>query len=118
MRLPCVFELIGVADANLDFAGCDPAQDGAGASLKLFARGNMMCQARPRQDQRSLLRQLDRINRRFVSAGATKQHQVSSRTQNLEILVEGAFAYAVIHDMYTLPVAPPFGFVLQALVRV
>src|SRR5260370_4488544 len=78
----------------------------------------MMWQGWPCQDQRYLLRELDRINWRNGSAGAAKQHQVASGTQALEIFVEGGLPHAVIHDMYTFAVGQPLGLGRAILLRV
>src|SRR4051794_17825044 len=59
MRLLCLFQFVDPADAQLEFSRADHVEHVAGTLFQLGARGDVMEQAWPRQEQRSFLRQLD-----------------------------------------------------------
>src|SRR5215469_357395 len=64
-----IFQCIDVLDAEFEFSGSDHTEHGAGTFLEILAREDIVAQRRPGHEQRSLLRELDEIER---GHGATR----------------------------------------------
>src|SRR5437764_6210028 len=107
MRLLRLLQLVDMLNAQLQLLLAHHVENVTCALLQFFARSCVMQQGRSGQKQGSLLRKLDGIKRRHRAARASKEHQVSARTKNIEVLLKSALAYSVIDYVDTLAISEP-----------
>src|SRR5579871_3833562 len=118
MRLLRLAERIYMFDAQLEPAARNHVHYVGSPLLQFGARGNVVKKGGTGKKQRAFLREQDRIEGRHGTASSSKQDQVSTRAQQVEILSECALAYAIINNMNTLTVGKALGFRLEILLRI
>src|SRR5208282_4720810 len=109
VRLLRFGQRIDMFDPQLEFAVANHAEDRSGTLLQLLSGRNVVPQRRPRQKDRSLLRQHQRIKRRDRPTRPTIEHHHAARTQQIQTLVECRFPYRVIDDIDALAAGAFFG---------
>ena len=88
MGLGGIRQRICVLDAQLEFAGGDPAKNISRTLFEFLASGDVMRQSRTCDEQRALLRELDEIEGRYRSAGSAEENEVAAGTKYVEVLLE------------------------------
>src|SRR5450631_435040 len=107
-----------MGDAKLELPIGDHFENRAGPFTKVVGGGNVMRQRRSSQEQRPLLGENYRIKWRHRAAGAPEEHHVSSRTQNVQTLLEGSFSDAVVNHVHAFSFGKPFRFRFKINLRV
>ena len=98
MRLNRVLEAVALVDLDLDPAGGDVAEQLAGQLGALGGVGDVVGQRRPRDVERSLDRELERVDRRDRAGGGADADQQAAAPQRVERLDGGVLADAVEDD--------------------
>src|SRR5215469_396494 len=101
VRLLCVLQRVQMLDAQFQFAGRDRVQHVRGTLLKLFVARDVVHQRGPGDEQGTLLRQLAEIEGWNRAARSSEQHKITTRAQNIQVLIESSFTDAVVDDVHT-----------------
>src|SRR2546423_3133832 len=78
MRLCRLRKRVLLVHAHLQLAGADHGEEIAGALLELLAPGDVVRERRAGEEQRSFLRELDRIERWHRAAGGAEEGEAAS----------------------------------------
>ena len=87
-------------DPNFQFAGNDHVHYVTGTLLEFGARVNIVVQTRTRHIKRALLRKLDQIKRRHGATGSTKENQIATRPQHVQIFGKGRCTDTIVDYMH------------------
>src|ERR1700730_11500748 len=109
MRLLRVPQGIYMLDAQVQFTRCNHVQHIGGALLKFIMARNVMNQCGSRDKQRPFLRKLVEVKQRYRPAGGPEKSEIAAWTENVEILIEGGLANAVVNDVNSLPIGQALG---------
>src|SRR5581483_2937567 len=118
MRLLRIRQRVLVANAQLQLSRHDVAEDAGSAMLELGARRDVVRQRRPREKQRAFAREQNRIEGRHRAARSAEEHEIAARTKNLQILVEGRPADAVIDNVHAFAAGQTLRLRLEVMRRV
>src|ERR1035438_2407449 len=111
-------ERIHAVHANPQLAGCDPAQHVARAPQEFLAGRQMVRQARPGEEERTLGVQDVGIEGRNRAAGLPEKRQHAAGAQRAQTLGKGGGAHRVVHHVDAASTGEPAYFGLEILVRV
>src|SRR5690349_16232053 len=87
--------------AEPQFARLQPREEIGGARHELVARGNVLVEARPREEEGALGTEDRRIERRDGAARKPEQRQHATSTQAVQTLVERVLPDGVVYDIDT-----------------
>ncbi len=87
------------ADSGLDDTRLQPVHDLRPAFPSLFSRGRVMKQRWPREEDRALLHQHDRVDARRRPARPAEQHHHAAHPQAVQAFLERGLADRVIDDV-------------------
>ena len=104
--------------AQLEVAfGC-PAKHIAGALFEFCARGDVVPDRGPGNEQRTFAAELNEIEGRNRAAGSAEEHQHPARAQAVEALLKGRLAHRVVDHVNALAAGEPLDLRLEVLLGV
>ena len=99
MCLGSILQWVALADVHAQLPAANQAEQGSGRGQQVGRLGDVVEQARTRQEQRAATCQFDGRNCRRWTRGVAKAHHHAAPTQAVEGLQEGVLADRVVDDI-------------------